>query len=571
MEILMLILVVLFLVLWLMERKSHGASKADIQSLQTAVQNLQQEADSWHSRADALSQYEGILDADAEIAQRKAQAEAECRDMLEVAKTTSDSMIAQAEAALAAGAEAAQKLEAEASAEKEAQLQAAREEAKAIRDKAKERADSILAQAEAKLSASDTEAQRIITEAETRAKEIAGEAYEIAGKAKDLEKTAKAMKNIIEGYGDQYLKPTFSLLDELAEDFGHTEAGQKLKEARSNSERMVRNGTAAACDYVQDNRKSTAIAFVVDAFNGKVDSILSKTRKDNYGTLEQKILDAYQLVNHNGQAFRNAHITPEYLAARLEELKWGVAAAELRVRAQEEQRRIREQMREEERARREYEKAMRDAAKEEEMLRRAMEKAQKQIESATEAKRAEYEAKLVDLQQKLAEAEAKGQRALSMAQQTKRGNVYVISNIGSFGENVYKVGMTRRLEPLDRVRELGDASVPFPFDVHAIIESDNAPALEAELHRSLSMLQVNKVNPRKEFFRVSLSAIRSLVEKMDLTATWTMEAEAAEYRETLAIEEKMRQDPEAQRRWEEYFTTAVQEAKPGDEEEEASA
>lgn len=360
------------------------------------------------------------------------------------------------------------------------------------------------------------------------------------------------MKNIIDGYGDQYLKPTYSLLDELAEDFGYDEAGQQLKIARENSARMVKLGTAAKCDYVEDNRKKTAIAFVVDAFNGKVDSILSKTKKDNFGTLEQKIKDAYQLVNYNGRAFRNAEITPEYLSARLEELKWGVRASELKAQAQEEQRQIREQMREEEKARREYERAMKDAAKEEEMLRKAMEKAQKQIETATEANRTEFEAKLEELKVQLQEAEVRGQRALSMAQQTKHGNVYVISNIGSFGENMYKVGMTRRLEPLDRVRELGDASVPFPFDVHAIIESDDAPGLETDLHKALTLMQVNKVNPRKEFFRVSLADIKSLVEHRNLNAAWTMTADAAEYRETLAIEESLKNDPDAKRRWEEF-------------------
>lgn len=128
----------------------------------------------------------------------------------------------------------------------------------------------------------------------------------------------------------------------------------------------------------------------------------------------------------------------------------------------------------------------------------------------------------------------------------------MISNIGSFGENIYKVGMTRRLDPMDRVRELGDASVPFPFDVHAIIESDDAPALETTLHKALALMQVNKVNPRKEFFRVNLSDLHSLVDKMGLKANWTMEAAAAEYRETLAIEESMRNDPDVRRRWEQY-------------------
>ena len=147
-----------------------------------------------------------------------------------------------------------------------------------------------------------------------------------------------------------------------------------------------------------------------------------------------------------------------------------------------------------------------------------------------------------------------------MAQQTKRGNVYVISNVGSFGENVYKVGMTRRLDPMDRVKELGDASVPFPFDVHAVIESDDAPALETKLHRALALMQVNKVNPRKEFFRVQLADIRTLVERAGLKANWTIEAAATEYRETMKIEEDMRNDPAAKQKWEEYAASIATEA-----------
>lgn len=397
------------------------------------------------------------------------------------------------------------------------------------------------------------EAAELKEQAETARKSAA----ELEAKAEEYQATVIALKNVIDGYGDQWLKPIYSVLDELADDFSFEEAGQKLKEARSKSAMMVNAGTAAVCDYVQDSRKNTAVRFVVDAFNGKVDSILSKTKKNNYGKLEQQIRDSYQLVNMNGAAFRNAKITPEYLAARLDELKWAVVCNELKAQQQEEQRRIREQMREEERARREYERAQKEAAKEEAMLRKAMEKAQAALAKASAEQKAEYEAQLADLQQKLTEAEEKGQRALSMAQQTKHGNVYVISNIGSFGENVYKVGMTRRLDPLDRVKELGDASVPFPFDVHAIIESDDAPSLETSLHKALALMQVNKVNPRKEFFRVKLSDIKKIVEHMGLNAKWTMEAAAAEYRETLAIEESMKNDPAAKKRWEEYNASLV--------------
>ncbi|WP_302658329.1 DUF4041 domain-containing protein [uncultured Dysosmobacter sp.] len=541
MSIIFLILAVVFLVLWRKASKQASAAqeesnrltqsldstKTDVENLRNNLASAAEKERELESKVSTLSKYQGIADVDAEIQKKRAEADTEILSL----KTA-----------------AAQ------------ELSDAKQDAKEIRAKGRADYDAAVKKAEDKLASIDVESKRIITEAETRAKEIAGEAYEIAGKAKDYEKTAVAMKNVIEGYGDRYLKPTYSLLDDLAEDFGYTEAGQQLKLARENSTRMINAGTAAVCDYAQASRKDTAIAFVIDAFNGKVDSILSKVKKDNYGTLEQKIKDAYELVNFNGRAFRNAVITPEYLAARLEELKWGVRAQELKAQAQEEQRRLREQIREEERARREYEKAMKDAAKEEEMLRKAMEKAQKQIESANEANRAEYESKLEELKQKLAEAEERGQRALSMAQQTKHGNVYVISNLGSFGENVYKVGMTRRLDPLDRVRELGDASVPFPFDVHAIIESDDAPSLETSLHKALSLMQVNKVNPRKEFFRVTISDIKAMVEKMGLTTSWTMDAAAAEYRETLAIEDAMKNDPDAKRRWEEYNAAVTSQA-----------
>ena len=117
-----------------------------------------------------------------------------------------------------------------------------------------------------------------------------------------------------------------------------------------------------------------------------------------------------------------------------------------------------------------------------------------------------------------------------------------------------------KIGALDRVRELGDASVPFPFDVHAIIESDDAPSLETSLHKALSLMQVNKVNPRKEFFRVAISDIKAMVEKMGLTTSWTMDAAAAEYRETLAIEDAMKNDPDAKRRWEEYNAAVTSQA-----------
>lgn len=225
---------------------------------------------------------------------------------------------------------------------------------------------------------------------------------------------------------------------------------------------------------------------------------------------------------------------------------------ELKLLEQEEQRRIKEQIREEERAHREFEKAIKDAQKEEETLKKLIEKAEREVAQANESQKAKFEAKLNELEAKLKIAEEKNQRALSMAQQTKSGNVYVISNIGSFGEDVFKIGMTRRLEPLDRIRELGDASVPFEFDVHSMIYSDNAPALERELHKKFLRLQLNMINPRKEFFKVTLTDSKSEVERLGLNVKWTMVAEAKHFRESLLIEEAISNDKEKQLEWEKY-------------------
>ena len=188
----------------------------------------------------------------------------------------------------------------------------------------------------------------------------------------------KALKNIIEGYGDQYMIPVISLIDHLAEDYSHTQAGEELKKAREKMRQMIKGKTAGDCDYVENNRKEIAIDFVLDAFNGKVDTIMASVKEDNYGTLSQKIKDAYQTVNANGIAFRNARITEAYLQARLDELKLACTVQALKERDREEQRRIKEQLREEEKAVKEYERALKEAQKEEESVAKAMDKIKKE-------------------------------------------------------------------------------------------------------------------------------------------------------------------------------------------------
>lgn len=161
-----------------------------------------------------------------------------------------------------------------------------------------------------------------------------------------------------------------------------------------------------------------------------------------------------------------------------------------------------------------------------------------EVEKATGIKLEKLTEKIKYLQEQLKEAQLNKERAISMAQQTRRGYVYVISNIGSFGKDIYKIGMTRRLDPIDRIRELSNASVPFPYDVHAMIFSEDAPSLEAKLHNVFNDLKVNKINGRKEFFHVKLSQIEKTISEYGIDFKMVKEPYARDYRESIKCSEK---------------------------------
>ncbi|MBX4664470.1 chromosome segregation ATPase [Klebsiella pneumoniae] len=210
----------------------------------------------------------------------------------------------------------------------------------------------------------------------------------------------------------------------------------------------------------------------------------------------------------------------------------------------EAQNEIKRQMREERQRAEELERQQQEAeAKEQELeaRRKAVEEA---LLAADEEHRQELEETRRQLEQEIEDVHKQYERAKSMAQMTKQGHVYVISNIGSFGENVYKIGMTRRLEPLDRVSELSGASVPFEFDVHAMISCDDAPALEYALHNKLSSERMNKVNLRKEFFKTDLSKIIQCVEEHHGKVEYVADPAALQYYRSLEIGEEIANDKE---------------------------
>ena len=353
----------------------------------------------------------------------------------------------------------------------------------------------------------------------------------------------------------QALRTEFDQLDEEANlqsfgfykphyDFADSEHYQaELEHIRDAQKRMLKDKVAAVCPIEWtvngskvEGRKSInqTLKLMLRAFNGECDAAIAKVRYNNIQVMEARIQKAYEVINGLAQVQR-CEITSPYLKLKLQELYLAHEYQEKLQEEKEEQRRIREQMREEEIAQRELEKARLDAEREEQRYAQALAKAREEADQAVGARQEKLLSQIEELQRRLEEAHTNKERAIARAQMTRSGHVYVISNMGSFGEHVYKIGMTRRLDPFDRIRELGDASVPFQFDVHAVIFSEDAPALENKLHRAFQRRRVNRVNERKEFFRVSIDDITIAVQEHHGQIEVTRAADAEEYRKTIAI------------------------------------
>ncbi len=318
---------------------------------------------------------------------------------------------------------------------------------------------------------------------------------------------------------------------------------RRLDDLRNQQKAMAKDGRAVVSTIQWEVAGSRAkgeqmtkefAKLILRGFNGEADAAVARVRYNNVAVMEARVRKAFEAVNRLGKT-QGAFITDDYLDTKIGEIRLAYEYYEKRQREAEEQRQIREQMRDEEVARREIEKAEREAARDEDRYEKALVQARLEAEAATGARHDKLAAQIALLEQRLAEAHTQKARAISRAQMTRSGHVYVISNVGSFGEHVYKIGMTRRLDPIDRVMELGDASVPFRFDVHAIIYSDDAPGLEAKLHRAFHHRRVNLVNERKEFFRVDLGEIEREVTENHGEFEFTLAAEAEEYNKTLAL------------------------------------
>jgi hypothetical protein len=327
---------------------------------------------------------------------------------------------------------------------------------------------------------------------------------------------------------------------------------------RERQKLMVSDKVAVSCSKNWQVDGSTAkgatminrnIRLTLRAFNNESDAAISNTRWNNAIAMEKRIVQAHVQIEKMN-ATLDIHIHPTFLKLKLDELYLTHEYRE-KLRAEKEERAEAARLaREEQRLVRDLERA----EDEEAHYARLLEKARAEAASIVGEQLEAFNDQIEMLERDLAEAHAKAERAKAMAERTRTGWVYVISNIGSFGEGVVKIGLTRRLDPLDRIRELGDASVPFTFDVHALIYSDDAPTLERALHGFFELTRINTRNYRKEFFGAHLDDVEMAVRQLAPEAPFFKDIEAQEYRETLS---KRRQALEASALTPEAFPSEI--------------
>lgn len=319
----------------------------------------------------------------------------------------------------------------------------------------------------------------------------------------------------------------------------------KLKEIRFKQQNMVKD--KSACIYPQqftyngNLQKGAAVVndwmkLMLRAFNGECEAIITKARYDNVLALEKRIQKAAETINVTGTRI-GIQIKQPYVQLKIDELHVAYEYEQFKFEEKERLRQIREEEREKAKVQKELAEKLKKVDKDITHIQNEKSALQARLDAATDGDDLEQvQLELDKLIQREKELENEKEDIAQREVNARAGYVYIISNIGSFGENIYKIGMTRRLDPQDRVDELGDASVPFTFDVHAFIFSTDAVALETALHQRFDAKRVNLVNPRKEFFAVTLDEIEAEVKKnYNGAVEFHRTAEAQQYRETLTL------------------------------------
>lgn len=362
-----------------------------------------------------------------------------------------------------------------------------------------------------------------------------------------LEQTITQKKTLLVQMDEEILMQEFGLYRPKYDFMISDEYKNALDRVRQAQKNMIKNKTAVTGNmgWAVNGSLAQGTKMVKDmqklllrAFNAECDDIVEHVKYNNLESSEKRIHTSCASISKLGKIM-GISITPSYLTAKLEELHLAFEYRQKKQQEKEEQRELRAKMREEARLQKEINEERKRVEKEQAHYKNALAKLDQQIQNVSNDEKVTLEEKRRELESHI-EALEEALKQIDYREANQRaGYVYVISNIGSFGENIYKIGMTRRLDPMERIYELGDASVPFNFDVHAMIFSEDAPKLEAALHHAFEDRKVNMVNTRREFFNVTLDEIKEVVKQnYDKTAEFVEIADAEQYRISQKIKQR---------------------------------
>ena len=341
---------------------------------------------------------------------------------------------------------------------------------------------------------------------------------------------AQSLNPVVEMIQAGLYPPTFTFLD--SEDLKEAIKSERLSqlELAKAGKAVSSIGTFTLFDSQKDGK-----ALVKDykrvflrTFNAEFEDVRKKLRLSNVDSSREKVFRSAEKLEKLGEVL-DVKISAKYLSAKIQELDAWVDDLTRRHEAKERRKEQQKLLRLE---KKKFTKDDEELEKELEISITVVNKAKKRALELVGMTGADVEREMKVLEQQISEHEKRIEESRSEAQRTKAGYIYVISNIGSFGKGILKIGMTRRLEPMDRVVELGDASVPYRFDVHTIAFVNNAPEIERRLHKHFDEFRVNKDNERKEFFEVAVDDVRQILESYEVVSDWYYATEAREYNES---------------------------------------
>lgn len=361
---------------------------------------------------------------------------------------------------------------------------------------------------------------------------------ELKNTIKILESEKKKIQQEIINYNKECIEKVYDTRN--YDNITSSELKNEISMLALEEKELIKNDKALIIHLIESKKViSSQTKQILRCFSAETENILSSLTMNNADANRGKIIKTFETLN-SIFAVDKIELSKDILDLKLKEFNL-IYSYQMKLQQEKEQQKaIKEQMIEEEKVRREIEREKLKIDKEEQQFKNEVSKLMSYLQKTdNDIEKKLYLDKIQELDDKLKLLEKDKENVLQREQNTRAGFVYIISNIGSFGENIYKIGMTRRLEPMDRINELGSASVPFEFDVHAMIFSEDAPALETTLHQHFRKYEVNKVNSRKEFFKVDIKEIEEVVkEHHNATVEFTLVAKAEQYRQSLILSQK---------------------------------